>query len=98
MAEVVVEGGLAIRLLDGQELTSIQFGGSVLGEILGYRSFRRAHQVLAAAHAAAIADHPVQYGEPVLVETSLWWRPPLVAFAAFAASLVPALILGYILH
>ncbi|MGI5171029.1 hypothetical protein ACQEU3_42430 [Spirillospora sp. CA-253888] len=89
VTEVRIRDGLVIELRDGRELTSIQLGGS----LLGYRGFHRAHQVLTAAHAAALDDRPARYGEPVHLERALWWRPPLLAYVAFVASFLPGLAL-----
>lgn len=37
LSEVGVRSGLAVRLRDGTVLTSLMFGGSIIGVMLGYR-------------------------------------------------------------
>ena len=84
------EGGLSIHLADARVLGSVQYGGSLLGEITGYRSYQSAVEALAAAHLHATGGHRVPPGH-VHVEETWWWRPPLLATALFFVSFLPAL-------
>lgn len=86
------EDGLTIHLADSRVMGSIQYGGSVLGEITGYPTYRSAVEALTAAHLEATGGRRVPPGY-VHVEEHWWWRPPLLATALFLASFLPALVL-----
>ncbi|MGI5170411.1 hypothetical protein ACQEU3_39280 [Spirillospora sp. CA-253888] len=95
VTEVSLENGLGIMLREGEELSSIQFSGSLLGGLSGYRGFRRAHRLLTATHTAATATAPrPRERDPVQLERLLWWKPPLLAALVFAASLTVAAVLS----
>ncbi|MFC4911746.1 hypothetical protein [Actinomadura gamaensis] len=86
--------GLVIWIRDGRELHSIQYGKSLLGDICGYRTFQRPREILDAAHKKALSQHLGERTNPVRVETTLWWRPPLVTAVVIAASFAFALLLS----
>lgn len=79
-------GGLRIRMVNGDSVGSIMYGGSVLGAILGYRWTRRQAQLmndaaglLSALQADSPADEAVERRSRIHVNP---W-PPLVTLAVF---------------
>lgn len=90
--------GLVIWVRDGQELHSVQYGKSLMGDVLGYRTYQHAREVLETARQTAIAENLGARTNPVRVETTLWWRPPLIAALALATSFALALALSTTLN
>ena len=92
---VTIGNGLTIHLRDGKTLGSIQFGGSLIGEITGYPSHRRARTILREALQRAREAGTVRTG-PVQIATSLTWLPPLFVVAAVYTSFLVVLAYGVI--
>ncbi|MFI1187137.1 hypothetical protein [Streptomyces californicus] len=80
--KVTLDGALAITLKDGEELGSVAFGGSLLGDLAGYRTHRRAFEELRSTHHKARAS---RRGDPyrgtVRRKVTFAWRRLLWATA-----------------
>lgn len=87
LAEIGVAGGLVFRLRDGQRIGSVMFGGSVIGEILGYRYTRSVAARMNAERDDILAhrgeDHRTGNGYRRLAGFSVW--PPLAILAVMEA-------------
>ncbi|MFH9294008.1 hypothetical protein [Streptomyces sp. NPDC017520] len=92
---VDIQGGLAVTLRDGSELLSIAFGGSLLGDLTGYRTHRPAFRQLRQIHGKALASEcgGGRRG-PVQRKLSFAWRRLLGALAVVYVPLVVVLVLG----
>jgi hypothetical protein len=89
---VTIGNGLTLQLRDRKSLDSVQFGGSLIGEITGYPSHRRARNILQEALQRARREGTART-DPVQIATSLTWRPPLLVAAAVYASFL--IVLAY---
>ncbi|WP_274031974.1 hypothetical protein [Streptomyces sp. MMBL 11-1] len=91
---VNIQGGLTVTLRDGSELNSIAFGGSLLGDLTGYRTHRPAFRQLRQIHRTAHASEPGGGRQgPVQRKVSFAWRRLLCALAVVYVPLVVALVL-----
>ncbi|MFG3406902.1 hypothetical protein [Streptomyces sp. NPDC048142] len=93
--QVDMEGGLGITLRDGSELSSIAFGGSLLGDLTGYRTHRPAFRQLRQIHRKALASK--RRGDrqgPVQRKLSFAWRRLLCALAVVYVPLMAVVVLS----
>ncbi|WP_159039566.1 MULTISPECIES: hypothetical protein [unclassified Streptomyces] len=92
--KVTLDGALAITLKDGEELGSVAFGGSLLGEMTGYRTHRRAFEELRRTHRKARA---ARRGDPyrgtVRRKVTFAWRRLLCAIAVVYVPLTVVAVL-----
>ncbi|MEU6502521.1 hypothetical protein ABZ895_23525 [Streptomyces californicus] len=92
--KVTLDGALAITLKDGEELGSVAFGGSLLGEMTGYRTHRRAFEELRSTHRKARAS---RRGDPyrgtVRRKVTFAWRRLLCAIAVVYVPLTVVAVL-----
>ncbi|MER7696579.1 hypothetical protein [Streptomyces sp. NPDC096095] len=93
--QVDIRGGLGVTLRDGSELSSIAFGGSLLGDLTGYRTHRPAFRQLRQIHGKVRAS---QRGGglrgPVQRKLSFAWRRLLCALAVVYAPIMVVLVLS----
>jgi hypothetical protein len=97
VTDVTMTNGLSIRLRDGEELGNLQFGGSLIGDLTGYPTHRRAWRILHAAwQQAQPQDAEGRYKArsrsmaEVPVLTSMAWRQTVTAAVLIYASFMIA--------
>ncbi|MFD0074416.1 hypothetical protein ACFVIY_18470 [Streptomyces sp. NPDC127166] len=81
VSAVETDGGLYLALRDGQSLSSIAYGGSLLGTFTGYRTHQAPGTVLSDAHRAATRTSGRRASDPVRIHRTLAWRRGLLATA-----------------
>lgn len=85
--EIALDNGLEIVLKDDSVIGSIHFGGSVIGAITGFPTYRSSVQKLQRAHRSHLESNPASSGGE-LGECSGRLVLPVVDFAVFYVLLV----------
>jgi hypothetical protein len=84
LADIAVGKGLEFRLRSGEKVYSLMFGGSIIGQAMGYGYTRRVASRMQAARQEILSEDRTESSEPLLYNSRFYMAPwpPVVILAA----------------